>query len=112
MRSAMLGEIGVDAAIEFFDIPKLIEAVEDAVSKQLNTGQWRFLRKVVHYISKHELIQIDHVFDRIFAKDKVSYGTQAKYRLVLIPEHNFPGKNESHLFLYLDDVAKFAKRIA
>ena len=110
-RPAMLGEFGHDAVIEIFDVPKLIAAVEDAVSKQLNTGSWRLVRKTVEYVSKHELIQTYSAIDRMFTKDASCYGTQAEFRLVLIPEHPFPGASDSHLFLFLDGVAQFAKRL-
>lgn len=110
-RPSMLKELGADAAIEFFDFERLVFAVEDAVSKQLNTGQWRFVRKPVAYLSKQELIQTDTVIDRMFAKERAAYQAQAEFRLVLIPEHSFPGAMDSHLFLYLEDVAKFTRRL-
>lgn len=109
LRHSMLKEFKADAVIEFFDVGKLILAIEDAVSKQHNTGAWRLIRKPVTYVSKHELIQTTDVLERIFAKDKETYGTQAEYRLVLMPEHNFPGKADSHLFVYLDGVPQYAR---
>ncbi len=109
-RPSMLEEFCVDAVVEFFDFPQLIAMIEDAVSKQLNTGRWRFVRRAVDYVSKQELIGIYGAIDRIFAKDLSGYGTQSEFRLVLIPEHNFPGANDDHLFLYLDSATQFAKR--
>lgn len=110
-RRGMLKELGADAVVEFFDFDRLVVGVEVAVSKQLNTGQWRFVRKPVDYLSRHELIQIDTVVDRMFAKERGAYGTQAEFRLVLIPEHRFPGARDPHLFLYLEDAASFARQI-
>lgn len=107
----MMAEFKSDAVIEFFDQSKLIRAIEDAVSKQLCTGAWRLVRDHVRYVSKHELIDVHDVLARIFAKDKTTYESQAEYRLVLIPEHNFPGKNDPHLFVYLEGVAEFAKLV-
>lgn len=111
LRESMMAEFESDAVIEFFEQAKLIQAIEDAVSKQHGTGAWRLVRKNVSYVSKHELIGINDVLERIFAKDKTTYGTQAEYRLVLIPEHNFPGKNDSHLFVYLEGVSEFGRLV-
>lgn len=109
LRESMMAEFKCDAVIEFFDQLKLVHAIEDAVSKQHGTGAWRLARKHVRYVSKHELIGINDIVERIFAKDRSTYGTQAEYRFVLIPEHNFPGKNDPHLFVYLENVSEFGR---
>jgi len=109
-RANMLAEMNADAVIEIFDVPALIAAVEDATSKQLNTGPWRIVRKEVSYVSKHELIHIHGPIEQMFTKDAAVYRKQAEFRLVLVPEHPFPGIKDSHLFLFLEDVSRFAKR--
>lgn len=109
-RETMEG-LGADAVVEIFDVSRLVEAIEFAVSTQLSTGVWRLVRKPVRYVSKHELIQIHDLLERIFAKDREDYGSQDEFRLVLVPEHNFPGKNDPHVLLYLDEVISFARKV-